>query len=78
MFVNGEDNCYDDKLITKEIQDIRISEFSNWQANPGIASMRFSGTSESSGMPTIVGLKVDHDDDDTDSVRLFRAESLSS
>jgi hypothetical protein len=55
-----------------------MSEFSNWQANPGIASMRFSGTSESSGMPTMVGLKVDHDDGDTESVRMYRAESLSS
>jgi hypothetical protein len=29
-------------------------------------------------MPTIVGLKTDHDDGDTESVRRFRAESLSS
>jgi hypothetical protein len=40
--------------------------------------MRFSSTSESSGMPTMVGLKVDHDDGDTESVRMYRAESLSS
>jgi hypothetical protein len=78
MFVGGEDNCYDDKLITKEIEDLRKSEFSGWQANPGIASMRFSSTTEGSGMQTMVGLKVDHDDNDTDSVRLYRAESLSS
>jgi hypothetical protein len=49
MFANGEDNDYDDKLITKEIEDIRMSQFSNWQTNPGIASMRFSSTSETSG-----------------------------
>jgi hypothetical protein len=78
MFVGGEDNCYDDKLIVKEIEDLRQSEISRYQVNPGIASMRFSGTSESSGMPTIVGLKTDHDDGDTESVRRFRAESLSS
>lgn len=78
MFENSEDNCYDDKLITKEIEDIRMSQFSNWQTNPGIASMRFSGSSETSGQQTMVGLKVDHMDGDTDSVRLFRAESLSS
>jgi len=46
--------------------------------NPAIASMRFSGSSETSGAQTMVGLKVDHNDGDTDSVRLFRAESLSS
>jgi len=62
----------------KEIDDIRNSQFSNWQMNPGVASMRFSGTSESSGYPTIVGMKADPNDDETDSVRMFRAESLLS
>lgn len=46
--------------------------------NTGVASMRFSGSSESSGFPSMVGLKKDHDDDDSESVRLYRAESLSS
>jgi len=40
--------------------------------------MRFSSTSDGSGYPTMVGLKVDHDDGDSESVRLYRAESLSS
>ena len=78
MLPDQEDNCYEDKLLTKEIDDIRNSQFSNWQMNTGVASMRFSGTSESSGYPTMVGLKIDHEDGDTESVRLFRAESLSS
>ena len=78
MSTKVEDNCYEDKLITKEIEDIRNSQFSSWQMNTGVASMRFSGTSESSGFPSMVGLKQDHIDGDTESVRMFRAESLSS
>ena len=71
-------NCYEDKLLTKEIDDIRNSQFSGWQMNTGVASMRFSGSSDSSGFPSMVGLKKDHDDNDSESVRLYRAESLSS
>ncbi len=78
MIPNSEDTCYEDKLITKEIEDVRNSHFSSWQMNTGVASMRFSGSSESSGFPTMVGLKKDHDDGDSESVRLYRAESLSS
>jgi len=78
MVTKADENCYEDKLITKEIDEIRNSQFGNWQMNPNVASMRFSSTSDGSGYQTMVGLKQDHIDDDTESVRIFRAESLSS
>jgi hypothetical protein len=40
-----EDDCYEEKLLTQEIDDLRNTQFSNWQMNPGVASMRFSGSS---------------------------------
>lgn len=78
MIPNQVSSSYEDKLITKEIDDVRRSQFQSWHLNTGVASMRFSSSSESSGFPSMVGLKKDHDDGDSESVRLYRAESLSS
>lgn len=77
----SKDNL-EEKLITSDVDDIRKSEFSKWQMNPGIASIRFSETSsnkKSDGLFNSLDKMDDsRDDGDTESVRRFRAESLSS
>ena len=30
MVTKADENCYEDKLITKEIDEIRNSQFGNW------------------------------------------------
>lgn len=82
----GMDKFYDatDKLITVDIDNMRNTQLSNWQNfNVGVTSMRFSSSTESSGFPTMTppimgGKLVLDDNDETESISRFRAESLSS